>query len=392
MPKLDSPIEKLFRQADTELVLRAGELPVLQTPTGPVPVLKQALSPAQIVGLLTELAPVTLQAQLASDGTHAFGYASPSGKVRVQVEKHGEQLSASLRPEPGQSLPSRAQGPLYPTPVPVSFTSPGTPAPSVTETLSTPLARVRTERIPFHSVESPVVKRVPTPPPVEPPAPTPAPFIAPHMEQRRLPPADPRGAMEFLLKEMVERRASDLHLSSDTPPMFRINGDICSDPSARPLSPQRLKEMLWSMAPERNREEWERAKDTDFAHENSDARFRVNVFADRKGIGAVLRQIPNKIKSAEELGLSQPLLDLCHLTKGLVLVTGPTGSGKSTTLASMIDYVNTHRSDHIITIEDPIEFVHPNKRCLVNQREIGVHTQGFKAALRAALRDRKSVV
>jgi twitching motility protein PilT len=191
---------------------------------------------------------------------------------------------------------------------------------------------------------------------------------------------------------MLACRASDLHLSSDCPPTLRVDGDMMPVAEYGPLAHDRLKELLWSIAPEKNREEWHARKDTDFAHETSAARFRVNVFADRKGIGAVLRQIPNEILTAEQMGLSRHVLDLCHLTKGLVLVTGPTGSGKSTTLAAMIDYVNRNRDDHILTIEDPIEFVHPNKRCLVNQREVGVHTGSFKHALRAALREDPDIV
>ncbi len=198
--------------------------------------------------------------------------------------------------------------------------------------------------------------------------------------------------MDALLDAMLARRASDLHLSSDCPPNFRVDGDMTPDESYGALPHERLKELLWSIAPEKNREEWHARKDTDFAHEIPAARFRVNVFADRKGIGAVMRQIPNDILTAEAMGLSQPVLDLCYLTKGLVLVTGPTGSGKSTTLAAMVDFINRNRDDHIITIEDPIEFVHPNKRCLVNQREVGVHTAGFKAALRAALREDPDIV
>jgi twitching motility protein PilT len=174
--------------------------------------------------------------------------------------------------------------------------------------------------------------------------------------------------------------------------VFRVDGDMTPDADYGPLPHERLKALLWSIAPEKNREEWHGRKDTDFAHETPAARFRVNVFADRKGIGAVLRQIPNDILTAEKLGLSQHILDLCFLTKGLVLVTGPTGSGKSTTLAALVDHINRNRDDHIITIEDPIEFVHPNRRCLVNQREVGMHTGSFKHALRAALREDPDIV
>ena len=138
--------------------------------------------------------------------------------------------------------------------------------------------------------------------------------------------------------------------------------------------------------PPANLQEFSEHCDTDFAYEIQGlARFRCNVFADRKGRGAVFRVIPSEILTAEKLGLSPAILNLCKLNKGLVLVTGPTGSGKSTTLCAMIDYINRTREDHIITIEDPIEFVHPNKKCLINQREVRTHTDSFRAALRAAL-------
>jgi twitching motility protein PilT len=133
--------------------------------------------------------------------------------------------------------------------------------------------------------------------------------------------------------------------------------------------------------------------DTDFAYEVADlARFRCNVFADRKGPGAVFRVIPSKILTAEQLALSPHILQLCQLNKGLVLVTGPTGSGKSTTLCAMIDHINRTRQDHIITIEDPIEFVHGNQKCLINQREVHTHTDSFKHALRAALREDPDII
>ncbi len=203
---------------------------------------------------------------------------------------------------------------------------------------------------------------------------------------------DAEAQMIALMKAMLARDASDLHLSSETLPHMRIDGDMVSVEEYGVLTHEKLKAMLFSIAPDKNRKQWEEQRDTDFAYDMAQARFRINVFEDRKGIGAVLRQIPSKLRTAEEIGLSRHVLDLCFLTKGLVLVTGPTGSGKSTTLAALIDYINRFREDHIITVEDPIEFVHRNKGCLVNQREVGVHTQSFKNALRAALREDPDVV
>jgi len=191
---------------------------------------------------------------------------------------------------------------------------------------------------------------------------------------------------------MVEKNASDLHLSSDCQPMFRISGTI--DPIREEVfSPQTVKELIYEIIPERNRIEFEECHDTDFAYELGDeARFRCNVFSDRKGIGGVFRLIPSEILSFEKLGLPEPIKKFCFLTKGLVLVTGPTGSGKSTTLAAIIDFINDNRDDHVITIEDPVEFIHPNKKCLINQREVHSHTQSFQRALRAALREDPDIV
>jgi twitching motility protein PilT len=173
------------------------------------------------------------------------------------------------------------------------------------------------------------------------------------------------------------------------PPLIRKDGEIQPlEPDAAALTPETVVTLLEPIMPAHNREEFGRRHDTDFAYEISGlARFRANVFMDRKGRGAVFRVIPSKILTAEDLGLSPHILGLCKLNKGLILVTGPTGSGKSTTLCAMVDYVNKNRSDHIIAIEDPIEFVHDNRRCLVNQREVHTHTDSFKDALRAALRE-----
>ena len=195
------------------------------------------------------------------------------------------------------------------------------------------------------------------------------------------------------LREMVALGASDLHVTSKSPPMVRLHGEIQELGDRGPLRPTELEAMLRELLPDRNRAEYDETSDTDFAHEIAGvARFRANLFVDRHGPGAVFRQIPYGLLTVEQLGLSKRVLDLCWLTKGLVVVTGPTGSGKSTTLATLVDFINESRSDHIITIEDPIEFVHQNKRCLVNQREVGMHTQSFKRALRAALREDPDIV
>src|SRR4051812_17404968 len=193
---------------------------------------------------------------------------------------------------------------------------------------------------------------------------------------------------------MVGAGASDLHLCVGTPATIRKDGRIQPlDPESPPLTTQDLIQLLAPIMPESNRKEFSERHDTDFAYEIPDlARFRANAFVDRKGPGAVFRVIPAKILTAEQLGLSPAILQLCHLQKGLVLVTGPTGSGKSTTLCAMIDYINSTREDHLITIEDPIEFVHQNKKCLINQREVRTHTSSFKDALRAALREDPDIV
>jgi twitching motility protein PilT len=204
---------------------------------------------------------------------------------------------------------------------------------------------------------------------------------------------DSGRAIDRLFHRLVSERASDLHLSSNETPMIRKDGDMQRLSGEGPLTTEQLFALLDPIIPEANRSQFEQENDTDFAYAIEGlARFRANLFRDRHGVGAVFRTIPAKIISAEQLGLSSAITDLCNLHKGLVLVTGPTGSGKSTTLCAMVDLINRTRSGHIITIEDPIEFVHENKQCLVNQREIGHHTGSFKRALRAALREDPDVV
>jgi pilus retraction protein PilT len=198
--------------------------------------------------------------------------------------------------------------------------------------------------------------------------------------------------IDSLLGDMVQRKASDLHMTMGEPPCMRIDGEIQRHPSSR-ITEEQMRSYLMPIMPPKNREEFARTHDTDFAYEVPGlARFRVNVFRDRQGVGAVLRQIPDRVLSADDLGLPAAIRKLCELHKGLVVVTGPTGSGKSTTLAAMIDLINETRHDHILTIEDPIEFVHRQKNCLINQREVHKHTTSFSRALRAALREDPDIV
>ena len=204
---------------------------------------------------------------------------------------------------------------------------------------------------------------------------------------------DAMQRMQGLLRQQMAIGASDLHLRTGSPPIARVSGDIQELPDTEPLSADLLLAMASSVMPEEVRREYEATGDADFAHEIEDVgRFRINAFRDRLGPGLVSRSIPSRIVSADELGLSPELRALASLTKGLVLVTGPTGSGKSTTLSALVDLANATRKDHIITIEDPIEFVHRSKGCLVTQRQVGTHTKSFKHALRAALREDPDVV
>jgi twitching motility protein PilT len=196
-----------------------------------------------------------------------------------------------------------------------------------------------------------------------------------------------------MLRAMKQMGASDLHMSCTMPPLVRKDGEMKPVPGFDVLTPDTMLNLLFEIAPEKNRKEFEERSDTDFAHAIEGlSRFRANMFRDRHGPGGVFRAIPYTLLSPQQLGLPPKVLELCYLTKGLVVVTGPTGSGKSTTLATLIDHINMNRSDHIITIEDPIEFVHDNKKCLVNQREVHVHTRSFKDALRAALREDPDIV
>jgi twitching motility protein PilT len=198
--------------------------------------------------------------------------------------------------------------------------------------------------------------------------------------------------IQTLLRATVEAGASDLHVSAGMPPLIRVRGDMVRSPAPALLDAD-ARIMLQTLMSDEQRKEFLTKRDIDFAFELPGlCRFRANIFEQRRGIGGVFRVIATKIKTLEELGTPRVLKDLSMKDHGLVLVTGPTGSGKSTTLAAMIDYVNSNRPGHIITIEDPIEFVHESKSCLINQREVGSHTDSFSSALRSALREDPDII
>lgn len=195
-----------------------------------------------------------------------------------------------------------------------------------------------------------------------------------------------------MLKELIERGGSDLHITTNSPPQVRVDGDLVAL-DMPPLNPVETKQLCYSVLTETQKHKFEEENELDLSFGVKGlSRFRSNIFLQRGAVAGVFRTIPFKILSFDELGLPPIVADLCCKPRGLVLVTGPTGSGKSTTLASMIDKINCERHDHIVTIEDPIEYLHPHKNCLVNQREVGSDTRSFKHALKYVLRQDPDVV
>jgi twitching motility protein PilT len=201
------------------------------------------------------------------------------------------------------------------------------------------------------------------------------------------------ASIDALLEQMVGRNASDLHLSVGAAPAIRVRGEITPMEGYDVLTADATRDLLYRILSSEQQKNFELSRQLDFAHAIPGlARFRVNVYMQREAVGAAFRLIPDEIKSLEELNLPSSLHELTHKPRGLFLVTGPTGSGKSTTLAALIDEINRTRTDHILTIEDPIEFVHRHKRCIVNQREIGPDATSFAEALRAALRQDPDII
>jgi len=331
--RLDPLIRVLHEQRGESLELSAGRPAVLVRRGGPRPVTRDPLTDVQILALLREIAPAEAAGSFGSGRPVRFDYRSATGGVQVELQPDA---AATLRP---LDVPARSADPR------------------------------------------------PEPAPAPRPATNGAAGARPGPDLR-----EARAAMERLFRSMVEQGASDLHLRTGEPAILRRHGELCRQ-EGEPLGAEWLEAMLLAVMGPKELAEFRETGDADWAYEIEGlARFRCNAGRDRRGPLGVFRAIPNRVMSADEMGLSREVQNLCYLTKGLVLVTGPTGSGKSTTLAALVDLINERRTDHILTIEDPIEFVHRSKRCLVTQRQVGLHTASFKQALRAALREDPDVV
>ena len=204
--------------------------------------------------------------------------------------------------------------------------------------------------------------------------------------------ATQQQTMGDFLKAMVQRNASDLHLAVGSPPTFRVNGELAAN-GDEALSPEAIQELIFSILTTEQREQFQKQKELDFSYSIPGvSRYRGNVLFQRGTLGAVFRAIPNRPKTLDELGFPPILKEFCNRPRGLILVTGPTGSGKSTTLAAMIEYINEHKAVHIVTIEDPIEFLYKNKKAIIRQRELGADTNSFAEALKHVLRQDPDVI
>jgi twitching motility protein PilT len=362
--RLDPFVDVLLRERGDQLYLLPDE-PVTMVKDGkPRKVSKQPLTDQHIYALLVEVAPSESADHIDQMAETEFEYLADRGMVRVRIVPDGGRLTAVVAPIEG----ARAGAAARPS---GATATPPAAAPAVAPTPA-PAARVPTSAAPPPGVAAPPIG-------------LPLDFAAPQYQAAE-------RALGELLRALVRASASDLHLRVGEPPVFRADG-VIQRQATPPLSADQLELMLLAVMPERNREAWKATGDSDFAYEVAGlARFRVNAGRDRRGPLAVFRVIPARVVTVDQLGLAKELQQLCYLSKGLVLVTGPTGSGKSTTLCALVDLINRTRTDHIITIEDPIEFVHENKQCIITQRQVGVHTESFRTALRAALREDPDIV
>jgi len=366
--RIDPFVDVLLREQGDQLYLLPDE-PVTMVKDGkPRKVSRQPLTDQHIYALLVEVAPSESADHIDQMTETEFEYIADRGMVRVRIVPDMGRLTAVVAPI-GNSTGTPAGAAAGHTPAVAGAPPSAAPPPRPPKPSAIAAAPM---------VETPASATTSS-------AGLPGDFAATQYKGAE-------RALGDLLKKLVQSASSDLHLRVGEPPIFRTHGEMKRQ-ATPPVSMEQLELMLLAVMPERNRGEWKETGDSDFAYEIAGlARFRVNAARDRKGPMAVFRVIPAQVVSVEQLNISKEVQQLCYLTKGLVLVTGPTGSGKSTTLCALVDLINRTRTDHIITIEDPIEFVHENKKCVITQRQVGVHTDTFKRALRSALREDPDIV
>lgn len=423
VPILDQYLKPIADKRADELHLYANVPPTYLLEQRPVKELKQSLNNDEIMGLLEEILEGPQVTELKEKKRLNHTYSASFGSFRCQLRWSDGDLKTRFTVQkltatkPSTEAPESTSASAIPSFAPkLESRAPGTPAAPTKNAQKSSIASMPPS---FDSF----AKGTPPPPtgnkpssashPAHNAAPPKTPISSTMTQLPGLTDIDKRFSpdeqhliqslyasveaenkeIDRLFNLLLKERGSDLHLSSDEKPIIRVDGLMRRLDHLPKLSSDQIAQLISPTMPERNRIQFIERWDTDYAYEvEGVGRFRANIFMDRKGMGGVFRLIPSDVVTAEQLGLPQAITKLCYLSKGLVLVTGPTGSGKSTTLCALVDLINRVRQDHIITIEDPIEFVHENKKCLINQREVGVHTDSFKIALRAALREDPDVV
>lgn len=350
--KIDQFVAAIFQKAGEKLCLKTGRSVWILVDDREEIILDKNVRTKQIDRLVTPVLTEEEAEQFKAQGESFFYYDSPTGRVSISSTRKGQKLSVEILPIQSElSVSSPAQS---------------------SHALSRPKSAFSSHSKARIGESEPMTRGF------------------------RLS-SESRGdapQIDKVLTELVQKGGSDLHLTAGQRPMIRKDGEMMAlEGRNEPMTSHKIEEWMLEVANTRIRAQFHETHDADFAHEiKSLSRFRMNLFLDRNGTGAVIRTIPSKILSFEQLDLPDVVRGFCDLPKGLVLVTGPTGSGKSTTLAAMVDLINRNRKDHIITIEDPIEFVHQSQKCLVNQREVHTHTESFSRALRAALREDPDIV
>ncbi len=355
MAQLDRLLTQIITKSGTRLELKADRKPRLELKSGAaLELLPNALPAVMVEVLAGDVVPPGLKAAWQNDGQAEFDYDLAGHRFHIRLSRFQDNPQIQAEHQGSSHLPLVQSG---------------------SEAAPIEIA------IPLTIVQAAPPIREQAPPEVPRPAPTP----------RK---AQGHPLAERLFSALLAKQGSDLHCTTHECPLVRVHGDMMELEGFDPLDPAALLEMMEALATPVIWKRFDEHHDADFAYhyEAGGCRLRVNYFQDRVGPGLVCRVIPNQLPDPDRLGLPDPVRRLAGLSKGLVLVTGPTGSGKSTTLAAIVDLANQQRKDHILTIEDPIEFVHPRKGCLVNQREVGTHTDSFKNGLRAALREDPDVV